>query len=57
MAQQIQLSKGIKEVDKKNSHIGNSIKDFEILKELGKGSYGVVFLVKPKNRSMSRDPS
>ena len=24
------------------------MKDFEILKELGKGSYGTVFLVKPK---------
>jgi serine/threonine protein kinase len=38
----------LKEVDKKNSPIGNSMKDFEILKELGKGSYGTVFLVKKK---------
>ena len=46
--QLIQLKEGIIEIDKKNSLIGNSSKDFEILKELGKGSYGIVFLVKQK---------
>jgi len=44
----LQLQKGLKEVDKKESPLGNSIKDFEIIKELGKGSYGTVFLVKSK---------
>jgi len=28
--------------------LGNSTKDFEVVKELGKGSYGTVFLVRPK---------
>jgi serine/threonine protein kinase len=35
-------------VDKKNSLFGNSIKDFEIIRELGRGSYGTVYLVKLK---------
>ena len=30
----------MKLVDKKSSSVGNSMKDFEVLKELGKGSYG-----------------
>ena len=36
----------MKLVDKKSSSVGNYMKDFEVLKELGKGSYGQVFLVK-----------
>ena len=35
-------------IDKKNSMLGNSVKDFDIIKELGQGSYGTVFLVRSK---------
>lgn len=37
----------LRETTNQYSSIGNSIKDFQILKELGRGSFGVVFLVKP----------
>ena len=36
----------VKLVDKRTSAVGNCVKDFEIVRELGKGSYGQVFLVK-----------
>ena len=33
------------EIDHKNSAYGNSMQDFQVLSELGRGSYGVVFKV------------
>ena len=41
------IEKLLHETTNQYSSIGNSIKDFQILKELGRGSFGVVFLVKP----------
>lgn len=35
----------ISEVDNKNSDIGNSMADFKVLSELGRGSYGTVYKV------------
>ena len=35
----------------KNKEVGNKLADFEILKELGKGSYGTVYTVKSKLNS------
>jgi predicted Ser/Thr protein kinase len=40
------LQSGLKIIDRKDSVLGNSTKDFEVVKELGKGSYGTVFLVR-----------
>ena len=36
----------VKLIDKRSSTVGNSVKDLEIVRELGKGSYGTVYLVK-----------
>jgi len=38
----------IKEITETTSEYGNSMSDFEILSELGRGSYGVVYKVKSK---------
>ena len=37
-----------KVVDKRNCTLGNCMADFEVLKEIGRGSYGTIFLVKSK---------
>ena len=42
-------------MDKRDSVLGNSSKDFEVVKELGKGSYGTVFLVKSKKEPSRLD--
>lgn len=39
-------------MDRRDSVLGNSTKDFEVVKELGKGSYGTVFLVR-----LRKDPA
>ena len=45
---QMRLHRGLKQVDHKNSAIGNCLADFDTLKLLGKGSYGTVYLVESK---------
>lgn len=35
-------------VDNKNSMLGNRFSDFELIKELGHGSYGTIYLVRSK---------
>ena len=42
------MKTGLKIIDRKDSVLGNSTKDFEVVKELGKGSYGTVFRVRPR---------
>ena len=42
------MQTGLKVIDRKDSLLGNSTKDFEVVKELGKGSYGTVFLVRSR---------
>jgi len=50
MVDQIEIIKKLlNETTDQYSSIGNSVKDFKVLKELGRGSFGVVFLVKPLN--------
>lgn len=39
------MNKALQEIDNKNSEIGNSIADFQIIIELGRGSYGTVYKV------------
>ena len=41
-------------MDKKKCLLGNSMKDFDIVKELGKGSYGTVYLVRTKNSQIGQ---
>lgn len=36
-------------IQNEQSQIGSSLADFQMIKELGRGSYGVVYLVKPLN--------
>ena len=40
------MQSGLKIINRKDSVLGNCTKDFEVVKELGKGSYGTVFLVR-----------
>ena len=42
------MPKIIKEINKSSPELGNSIADFEILSELGRGSYGVVLKVRSR---------
>jgi len=44
--QALLIKKGLSEVDNKTSLLGNSMNDFEMIRELGKGSYGTVFQVR-----------
>ncbi|CDW91219.1 protein kinase domain containing protein [Stylonychia lemnae] len=40
-----QINKALQEIDNKNSEIGNTMSDFRIINELGRGSYGTVYKV------------
>jgi hypothetical protein len=40
-----QMNKAFLEIDNKHSEIGNSMSDFKIVNELGRGSYGTVYRV------------
>jgi serine/threonine protein kinase len=40
------------EVDNKQSDIGNSMADFKIMAELGRGSYGTVYKVEASNNGL-----
>lgn len=40
-----QMNKAFQEIDNKNSEIGNTMIDFKIVNELGRGSYGTVYKV------------
>ena len=42
------MSNIIKEIKESQSEYGNKMEDFEIMSELGRGSYGVVYKVKAK---------
>jgi serine/threonine protein kinase len=42
---QTPITMAIGEIDNKHSEIGNSMQDFKILSELGRGSYGTVYKV------------
>lgn len=41
----LQITKALSEIDIKTSKIGTCMKDFNILAELGRGSYGTVYKV------------
>ena len=43
------LKKSIQDVNRKSSSIGNCLADFKFIRELGRGSYGIVYLVSPTN--------
>ena len=45
LSQNPSLNKALHDVDIRNSDIGNTMSDFKILSELGRGSYGTVFKV------------
>ena len=40
------IKRGLRDVNRNDSSVGNGMLDFRVVKELGKGSYGTVYLVR-----------
>lgn len=41
------IKRHVETIKQQQSDLGNQVKDFRIEKELGRGSFGVVYLVRP----------